>query len=381
MVDQLPYWMAFTHAKSFSNRRKMDFLIHSVFDNRPLDEALDLVKNNENPGFDFSDKEQAGLLKELEQLPNYSFLLEDLLNQGIKIITIFDQKQYPQILKKNLKRDAPLLLYLKGNSSLLYENTAAIVGARKASSQSLTFTENIAERLVSEQKTIVSGFAKGVDRKALDSALKNQGNSIVVIPQGILTYTSKVYYEHIVAGNVLLLSTYHPKAPWSVGLAMDRNKTIYGLSQDIYVAESDSKGGTWEGVKSGLKMGRSIFIRESLPDEKNANGKLIEMGALPVDINGNSVEYQNKNVMAKEPVREYTQDNIINELVRRIDENNGKSMTISEIKTCLGIPEMDSKILTKLIIDSELFHKSKRGRLNTFTLKKYVGVQGNIFES
>jgi predicted Rossmann fold nucleotide-binding protein DprA/Smf involved in DNA uptake len=39
----------------------------------------------------------------------------------------------------------------------------------------------------------------------------------------------------------LVLSTFHPKAVWSVGLAMARNPIIYGLADEIFVAESREK--------------------------------------------------------------------------------------------------------------------------------------------
>ena len=112
------------------------------------------------------------------------------------------------------------------------------------------------------------------------------------MPQGILTFQSgfKKYYEPIVNGDVLVLSTFFPKAGWDVGLAMARNAYIYGLAKEIYVAESDSKGGTWEGAMDGLKRQRKIYVRIPEPKEKNANLKLVELGALPVNMDGEIVD-------------------------------------------------------------------------------------------
>jgi predicted Rossmann fold nucleotide-binding protein DprA/Smf involved in DNA uptake len=97
----------------------------------------------------------------------------------------------------------------------------------------------------------------------------------------------KKYYPQIVEGDVLILSTFFPKAPWSVGLAMARNPIIYGLAEDIYVAQSANKGGTWEGVHDGLRRGRKIFVRVSQPVENIANNEFFSKGAIPVDMNGN----------------------------------------------------------------------------------------------
>ncbi len=154
---------------------------------------------------------------------------------------------------------------------LLKKDSIAIVGARKSTTVSLQFTDNVAKEAVKNENVVVSGFAKGVDKKALDSTLEHEGQSIVVLPQGIETYKSKTYYQEIVKGNVLVMSIYHPKAPWSVGLAMDRNKIIYGLANHIYAAESNNSGGTWEGVLNGLKRGRKVYVRKPGLKEKNAN--------------------------------------------------------------------------------------------------------------
>ncbi len=67
---------------------------------------------------------------------------------------------------------------------------------------------------------------------------------------------------------------------------MARNGYIYGLAKEIYVAESDANGGTWEGALEGLKRHRAIYVRIPEQNEKNANLKLVEFGALPVTMSG-----------------------------------------------------------------------------------------------
>ncbi len=170
----------------------------------------------------------------------------------------------------------------------------AIVGSRKADKVSLDFTDNVAKTASKDYKVIVSGFAKGVDKQALDSALKYKGQSIIVLPQGILTFNSgvKKYYKQIIEGDVMVLSTFYPKATWSVSLTMARNPIIYGLATEIFVAESSNKGGTWSGVVDGLRKDRKIFVRKPDFNEKNANNQLIQKGAVPVDAKGNILSYE-----------------------------------------------------------------------------------------
>ena len=127
-----------------------------------------------------------------------------------------------------------------------------------------------------------------------------------MLPQGIATFNSgfKKYYKQIIDGDVMVLSTFYPKATWSVGLAMARNPIIYGLATEIFVAESSNKGGTWSGVVDGLKKGRKIYVRKPELNEKNANNLLIQKGAVPVNSKGDILSYDqqveiNKNIVSE----------------------------------------------------------------------------------
>jgi DNA protecting protein DprA len=251
-------------------------------------------------------------------LPNYSFLAEELIAQGFEIITI-NSDDYPKTLKGNLgNKYSPPVIYIKGNKQIFEEDSVAIVGSRDASAISLKFTDNIAKILTKEFKVIVSGFAKGVDKQALDSSLKYIGRSIIVLPQGIMTFGSGInkYYEQILEGNVVVLSTFYPKAPWSVQLAMARNPIIYGLAKDIYVAESNEKGGTWSGVIDGLRKGRTIYVREPNCNELNANQILIKKGAIPVDFDGNKIlktgEFKELSLVRDNLTEESIEEKLIN---------------------------------------------------------------------
>ena len=366
--------MALTHATGFTVKRKIDFFISEAFNKkRKLSDALVDFEAGKSD-FIFTEKERTALALSLKEISGYSFLAEEIFNRGLEIITIID-KEYPKTLKSNLKKAAPLLIYTKGNKELLNTSSVAIVGARKSGERSLLFTDNIAKKAVSEGKAVVSGFAKGVDRQALDSALKYNGKSIIVLPQGINTYTSKTYYAEINKGNVLVMSTYHPKARWATGLAMDRNKIIYGLADEIFVAESDSKGGTWAGVNDGLKKGRSIFIRNPEPAEKNANAELIKKGAVPVNMDGNLIEdykpaeqekqfaeEQAGDYSSRPPKNKITKEDLIDKVITEL-KNSNKKLAISGIKEKFNINRSDSTISKWLKSSGKLIHIKQRGKL------------------
>ena len=258
MNQELTYWVALAHTPKMWTARKNEIIAYCFQREKTI---VDFFSSDQFLGMSLTPQEAVLLQQTKSELANYAFMVEELLDQGFDIIPVTSQ-EYSPTLKSNLKYSSPIVLYTKGNKQILHEKSIAIVGSRNANENSLKFTDNVAKKASMEYKVVVSGFAKGVDKQALDSALAYKGQSIIVLPQGITTFSSgiKKYYKQIVGGDVLVLSTFHPKLPWSVDLAMARNSIIYGLASEIYAAQSDDKGGTWSGVTEGLKKGRKVYV-------------------------------------------------------------------------------------------------------------------------
>lgn len=292
MMKEAPYWIALAHLPKWGPSKINNLIIKFYHENKiSIEEFFYLAENEWKNIYQLNEKQVSDLRQAKSELASNAFLAESLFNQGFELIPI-TSPEYSKTLKGNLKATySPAVLYVKGNKKILEENTIAIVGSRDASKIALKFTDNIAKLATKEFKVVVSGFAKGVDKQALDSAINYKGQSIIVLPQGIMTFSSgfKNYYQQIIDGDVLVLSTFFPKASWKAELAMARNPIIYGLANEIYVAESSEKGGTWSGVIDGLRKGRKIFVRKPEANEKNANIILIQKGAIPVDLNGNEL--------------------------------------------------------------------------------------------
>jgi len=337
--SEIPYWMSLAHLPRWP-AEKVNRLSVNILQGKSmtLEGFFKLSEKEWSSAFSLAEKEIDGLRRAKKELPNNAFLAEDLLSQGFDIIPLSNPR-YPAALKENLKlKHAPPLLYIKGNTELLQEHAVAVVGSRDAAEISLRFTDAVAKKASKKGQVVVSGFAKGVDRQALDSALQRGGKSIIVLPQGIMTFSSGIntYYKHIVRGDVLVLSTFHPKAPWSVGLAMARNPIIYGLAREIYVAQSSNKGGTWEGVRDGLAKGRTLYVRIPEDGEKNANKLLIEKGAVGVDGTGTPVYPK-----GPLPGKEHAAEEISDYAAGSIDEQfvsalKGKSLTAKQVKEITG---------------------------------------------
>lgn len=287
--NELTYWMAF--AESGVSTQKRNNLIASFIKSKTIGDFMEdetLWDACDAKGENILDDAGKQRLRDARaKLANYAISLDTMTREGYVIVPIADTR-FPRKLKDYCKFQTPTILYAKGNMDLLGQNMTAIVGSRKASPAALDFTQRVAAKVVGEGKIVVSGFAKGVDQMASAAALNAGGATVVVLPQGIRTAgsTFKRLYGEINEGRALCVSLCPPNMPWSVGLAMERNAYIYGLADEIYAAESDSHGGTWDGVTKGLKRGATIFVRQAGPGEKCANNLLIDKGAIAVDSDG-----------------------------------------------------------------------------------------------
>ena len=351
MTNETAYWISLAHLPKWGNLKINNLIIKFFHENQiSIVDFFELSENIWSSVYQLDEKQITDLKQAKSELPNNAFLAEQMQNQGFEIIPI-TSPEYSKTLKTNLKATySPPVLYIKGNKKIMQEQSIAIVGSRAASEIALNFTDNIAKNASKDYKVVVSGFAKGVDKQALDSAIKYKGQSIIVLPQGIMTFTSgfKNYYKQIIDGDVLVLSTFHPKAGWSTGLAMARNPIIYGLASEIYVAESSEKGGTWSGVIDGLRKGRKIYVRQPEHNEKNANNILIQKGAIRVDFSGNQVnidyptDINESNLLVNEP----TFTNSFETDLKTIF--NGRPLSSKEIIKKLNLDWSTQKLTTQL---------------------------------
>ena len=357
--QELTYWVTLALIPKMWVRRKNEIYV-KCFQHCPQISIVELFEDKSNwdvIGLNETEKTQFEEAK--LRLPNNSFLVEELIDQGYDILPI-THDDYPKLLKKNLKFNAPIVIYTKGNKLLLNESSVAIVGSRSATAISLKFTENVARKVSVENKVVVSGFAKGVDRRALDSAINANGKSIIVLPQGIMTFGTgfKQYIKHIVQGRVLVMSTFAPKAPWSVEFAMARNPIIYGMASEIFVAQSDDKGGTWAGVIDGLRKNRPIYVRYPESNENNANLLIIQKGASAVDDCGNVLIINSEVEKTSEQVEKEMLDASIINLLKSVDAITAKDIIIQ-----LNLDWKDSKLKSYLEKMPQVEKKKMKNRL------------------
>jgi len=380
--NEATYWIALAHLPRWGHLKINNLIIKFFHENKISIEAFFHLNENEwKEQYELDEKQILDLQQAKSELASNAFLAESLFNQGFEIIPI-TSPIYSKTLKNNLKAaHAPAVLYVKGNKKILEEKSIAIVGSRDASETALKFTDNIAKIASKDYKVVVSGFAKGVDKQALDSAIHYKGQSIIVLPQGIMTFSTgfKIYYKQIIDGDVLVLSTFFPNAPWKAELAMARNPIIYGLADEIYVAESAEKGGTWSGVIDGLRKGRKIFVRNPEPNEKNANNLLIQKGAIPISFDGVELvkDHATTIVETLSIVQGSTNDESLEAKLRSVF--NGRPLSAKELLTKLNLSWSTQK-LNSYLRKHDFIEVVKKKNVNLYKLAmSSETIQTNLF--
>lgn len=98
MKNELVYWMALMHMPKMWTSRKNELVIGFWRKNKTIIDFFTSEKDVWVSDYALSVNEIALLDNVISELPQYSFLLEDLLNQGYELIPITSH-DYPKVLK------------------------------------------------------------------------------------------------------------------------------------------------------------------------------------------------------------------------------------------------------------------------------------------
>ena len=206
---------------------------------------------------------------------------DELSRRNVHILPVIDPI-YPETLKRTLADDSPLLLLCLGNLDLLKKISVGFCGSREATEKGVSTTRDAADLLAHEGVNIVSGFAAGVDMGAHRAALIAGGSTTVVLAEGILRFrVKKEIRREWDDQRTLVVSEFGPELPWNIGRAMQRNRTICGLSRAMILIESRASGGSIQAGRDCLKLGLPLFaaVYEGMPESAVGNQQLLQQGA------------------------------------------------------------------------------------------------------
>ena len=196
-------------------------------------------------------------------------------------LTILDE-DYPEALKQVYR--PPFVLFYYGDKSLLSQPGIAVIGSRNCSEYGKECTRKLV-REIADSFVIVSGFARGIDRVAHETAIEAQGKTIAILGTGIdYVYPSEQrdLYEKIKKDH-LILSEYPSFCEGKKEHFPFRNRLIAALGEGILVTEAQERSGTNYTIRYGLEMGKDIFCVPYPLSMVSSTNRLIQEGAFLVE--------------------------------------------------------------------------------------------------
>ena len=191
--------------------------------------------------------------------------------QGIKLVTMWDEA-YPHRLAEC--PDAPVLLYIKGESPKNNNHVLAVVGTRKATDLGYGACRELIRGLADLDVCIVSGMARGIDTCAHETALEVGLTTLAILGNGLnRTYpTSNTQLSMEILEKGALITEFPTSSVYNKGNFPSRNRIIAGLADAVVVVESAEKGGSLITADIANSYNREVFAIPGRPDDMLSRG-------------------------------------------------------------------------------------------------------------
>jgi DNA processing protein len=192
------------------------------------------------------------------------------------------EADYPERLQ--MIDDAPPLIALRGNRSVLKMPMVAIVGSRNASAAGVKITQQLTHGLSEAGFAVVSGLARGIDAAAHRASLKTGTIAVLAGGQACIYPPEHVeLLEAILAAGLAISEMPHGWEPRARDFPR-RNRLISGLALGVVIVEAAKRSGSLITARLALEQGREVFAVPGSPLDPRAEGTngLIKQGATPV---------------------------------------------------------------------------------------------------
>jgi len=262
---------------------------------------------------------------------------EKITKYDVGYVTIYD-KEYPYLLKEI--PDAPVILYMKGDSSVLHDPAVAVVGSRKYTEYGASVAQKLTKSLASNSLTIVSGLALGIDAVAHQATLDVSGITIGVLGCGLdRVYPVSNYNlgKSIIEKGGAIISEFSLGTPPTNYNFPIRNRIIAGLSLGTLVIEAAENSGSLITAGLALEYNREVFAVPGNIDSPMSYGtnKLIKDGAIPVTEVGDvlrvlNIEEKKNEAKAKEIFPENENEAKVFEILKNGEKSGDELIKLSK---------------------------------------------------
>jgi DNA processing protein len=232
--------------------------------------AVFKAKKKEIGAVDGIGEARARQLKNWNDLDAAAKEISFLEKHHIRALFIGD-KDYPQRLAHCY--DPPVLLYYRGNASLVNQRIVSIIGTRNHTEYGRQVTEQLVAALQAQQALIISGLAFGIDAIAHRSALQYGLPTIGVLAHGMDTiYPAQhksLAKEMLEAGG--LLTEFRKNTKPDKHNFPRRNRIVAGMADATVVIETAVKGGSMITAELAHTYNRDVFaVPGKITDHKSS---------------------------------------------------------------------------------------------------------------
>jgi len=206
-----------------------------------------------------------------------------LVGLGARVLP-WPSDAYPERLRPLV--DAPPVLCLRGDPSVLGRPCVALVGARAATVDGLLTARTLAFELARRGLVVVSGLARGIDAAAHRGALEAGGPTIAVQACGLDQVYPREHRELAaeIARSGAVVSELPIGAPPRAAHFPLRNRVISGLSLATVVVEARLRSGSLVTASHALAQGRDVLAVPGPLRAPTSEGphRLLRDGARPM---------------------------------------------------------------------------------------------------
>lgn len=175
------------------------------------------------------------------------------------LIALHD-RDYPPLLREI--SDPPLVLFVRGDKSILLQNQFAIVGSRAVSAYGDRNAREFAAGLSRAGFVITSGMALGVDAASHEAVLDAHGLTVAVMGTGlnrIYPARHKQLARRIIEqGGAWVSEFLLDKGPHAYHFPR-RNRIVSGMCRGVLVVEAAMRSGSLVTARHAMEQGRDVF--------------------------------------------------------------------------------------------------------------------------
>lgn len=217
----------------------------------------------------------------LAEDPNSELIYDRAVSDVDKWITSGERplswldSDYPQQLRE--VHDFPPVIFVRGKLAQP-DNGICIVGSRKAGQAALEAAAQIAQLVVHQNWTVVSGLAEGIDTAAHIETLNRGGRTVAVIGNGIDYYypPKNRGLQHAIEDRGLVISQFWPgTSPKKYSFPM-RNAVMSAYARATIIVSAKENSGTRHQAKQAAAHGRPLVVSRAVYENTTWARKLVD---------------------------------------------------------------------------------------------------------